>query len=467
MGTGHLYSGARDKTVMAWELDESGHLEGTHHSPADAVLLPDWVNALTVRRGLAGAEGGMGVGVGAEVIVAGCKDAGIYAMQWEGGDVGEEGGGGGLVKTKALVVQKTFMGHNAPISSLSWSAEGLLLSGSWDETARGWDLETSECKWVLGGHENNVCVLGLGPGLILTGSTGLEVEGRLVGEQIRMWKGFPPKETRSLTDHTSGIRDLCGTDDDDKNGDETAGRGGLSSPSKSFCSGSNDGTVRAWSGDGDCRAVFTVPVAVLPGMKSGVPGTKNQIKTPFVCDVATGSADFRVRVFTPDPDRALQGEALKEAEKACGVGGGGSCGGEGGSGGGAGGDERLPPVSEMGVMVGGEDGQLSAFYDEVTGEAKVFRWIEAAISGGGVSSRWEPMGALRPPVRKVAFEGGLYDKVIPVEVDSASRGLLVFQLGVNNGDDPKNVAAAFCEKHSLGPEYLPQIEQFLFLTSLS
>ena len=43
-------------------------------------------------------------------------------------------------------------------------------------------------------------------------------------------------------------------------------------------------------------------------------------------------------------------------------------------------------------------------------------------------------------------------KVIPVEVDSASRGLLVFQLGVNNGDDPKNVAAAFCEKHSLGPE---------------
>lgn len=31
--------------------------------------------------------------------------------------------------------------------------EGVLLSGSWDETARGWDLETGECKWVLGGHE--------------------------------------------------------------------------------------------------------------------------------------------------------------------------------------------------------------------------------------------------------------------------------------------------------------------------
>ena len=28
-----------------------------------------------------------------------------------------------------------------------------MLSGSWDETARGWDLETAECKWVLSGHE--------------------------------------------------------------------------------------------------------------------------------------------------------------------------------------------------------------------------------------------------------------------------------------------------------------------------
>lgn len=136
-------------------------------------------------------------------------------------------------------------------------------------------------------------------------------------------------------------------------------------------------------------------VAVLPGIKSGVPGTKNRIKTPFVCDVATGSADFRVRVFTPDPDRALQGEALKEAEKACGVGGGGSCGGEGGSGGGAGGDERLPPVSEMGVMVGGEDGQLSAFYDEVTGEAKVRKRAGGDEAVGGGRGRKEGDGWTR------------------------------------------------------------------------
>lgn len=48
---------------------------------------------------------------------------------------------------------RTLLGHNAPISSLSWTSEGLLLSGSWDETAKAWDLETATCKWTLGGHE--------------------------------------------------------------------------------------------------------------------------------------------------------------------------------------------------------------------------------------------------------------------------------------------------------------------------
>ena len=41
---------------------------------------------------------------------------------------------------------------------------------------------------------------------------------------------------------------------------------------------------------------------------------------------------------------------------------------------------------------------------------KVFRWVKAVGERGG-SSRWEPLGSLKPPVRKVSFEGGLYDKV--------------------------------------------------------
>lgn len=41
--------------------------------------------------------------------------------------------------------------------------------------------------------QNNVCVLGLGHDSMATGSTGLEVAGQLVGQQIRLWQGSPLK----------------------------------------------------------------------------------------------------------------------------------------------------------------------------------------------------------------------------------------------------------------------------------
>lgn len=40
----------------------------------------------------------------------------------------------------------------------------------------------------------------------------------------------------------------------------------------------------------------------------------------------------------------------------------------------AGPETRLPPVSDLDVMVGETDGQLSAFADDITGDAKV-RWM--------------------------------------------------------------------------------------------
>lgn len=118
-------------------------------------------------------------------------------------------------------------------------------------------------------------------------------------------------------------------------------------------------------------------VAALPGTQKIIPGPE---KTPAVApaavaDVATGSADYMVRVFTPDSGRALEGEALMEAEQALGKGNGNGAearssigkGGKRGRGGGRGVGGLLPLVSEMGVMVGDEEGQLSAFADDADG----------------------------------------------------------------------------------------------------
>ena len=102
-------------------------------------------------------------------------------------------------------------------------------------------------------------------------------------------------------------------------------------------------------------------VAALPP-PSGTGGVVYGTETPRLADVVTGSADHAVRVFTPDPKRALRGDGLKAAKEAAG----GRVGTRECS---AGGSEQsfsssLPSVSELSVMVGEEDGQLSAFVDD-------------------------------------------------------------------------------------------------------
>lgn len=65
-------------------------------APAAQMTLPDWVNALAVKSPAAGEE----------VIVGGCKDGGIYAMEWEeGGPAAATGAAAGGNGAK-LVVRK-------------------------------------------------------------------------------------------------------------------------------------------------------------------------------------------------------------------------------------------------------------------------------------------------------------------------------------------------------------------------
>lgn len=70
-------------------------------------------------------------------------------------------------------------GHEKGVISLSFAADGSLVSGSKDGTARVWSLGTpggeARLEATLKGHENGVCVLGLPNGDIATGSTGQKV----------------------------------------------------------------------------------------------------------------------------------------------------------------------------------------------------------------------------------------------------------------------------------------------------
>lgn len=71
--------------------------------------------------------------------------------------------------TQCTCVQ-TLSGHSGGVISLALTPNHRLLSGSWDGTAREWDLNSGTELTVMPGHENGVAVHALADGTIVTGA---------------------------------------------------------------------------------------------------------------------------------------------------------------------------------------------------------------------------------------------------------------------------------------------------------
>ncbi|CAN0130745.1 unnamed protein product [Phaeothamnion confervicola] len=421
--------------------------------PLASVDLNSWVNALCTN--------------GEGVVAAGCADGMIHIL---------------LVVDirKVRIIQPALRidAHDAPVCSLSWNLErGLLISGGWDGTARVWDPKDGLCIQILPGHENNVAVLALADGTVVTGSTGVSdsASGGTTGQQIRVWRGTPLTLVQSLANHRAGIRHLC-----------AVGVGG------GFASASNDGTVLVWEaggsgGAGIAPTLLEAPTGAIvfgvdapagagvlafgddeghlvicleeaPGQPGGGGGNKAPWRSrevlrlgstvwavaahPPPALVFAACADGKIRCCSVDASQALKADVLAAAV--------GSASGVSVSGAGAG----APSASELNDFAGAHDGQLSAFADAGGCGSVVYQWNAAG-------RRWRLVGPLLLPARRPQLDGVAYDIVIPVEVDSARLGYLELQLGLNFGDDVATVAEEFCRRHQLGPEYPPQIEAFI------
>lgn len=115
-----------------------------------------------------------------------------------------------------------YTGHEGAVNSLSQCMATELVSGSWDGTAKIWDVETAQVKHTLGGHSHAVSVLTLPNGITITGSQ---------DKKIRLWyNGVMEKEFLA---HEDIVRGFC----------EVPQLNG-------FVSISNDETVKLWSLDG-------------------------------------------------------------------------------------------------------------------------------------------------------------------------------------------------------------------------
>ena len=63
-----------------------------------------------------------------------------------------------------------YIGHSQTVNSISQYDRDNFISGSWDATARVWDLESGKCKYVLKDHSHAVATCALENSRYITGS---------------------------------------------------------------------------------------------------------------------------------------------------------------------------------------------------------------------------------------------------------------------------------------------------------
>lgn len=143
--------------------------------------------------------------------IVGCKDKNIYICSFD----------------DKIAPMLSLQGHTGPVNSIEVKGT-TLVSGSWDATAKIWDLESGNCVKTLEGHAYAVTVFINSRGEILTGSQ----DGNL-----HLWTSTGVK-IKTVSAHSNIIRAI------------------VEVPSVGILTCSNDQKVKLWSLDLDELAAY-------------------------------------------------------------------------------------------------------------------------------------------------------------------------------------------------------------------
>ena len=365
----------------------------------------------------------------------------------------------------------TLEGHSNAVTSLSFLGD-VLISGSWDGTAKLWDVSSSaeitpddRLLDTLEGHENTVSVAGMEKGLV-TVSAGIARGSSIQQHTTRIWTydSIAKKATmihKIVEDHSGPIRDVCyhkGTiytcSNDGtvkiRNGENGVTHTTLAYPGDapmllSVCivddhrvvAAGEDGNVVIWDVSGQAE----VQIIPHPGCVWDVIPLSNG-------DFCTACHDGQLRIFTRSQERVADADIIKTFEEAVTE-------AQASRSSGPSADEiaKLPKWEMNSLTQGRSEGQVQVF--NKGGKAIAAQWSAASrtwIEVGEVTGQSANAGTLN---------GVRYDHVLPIEIDTADGGVSKLSIGYNNGDNPFVTAQTFIDEHGLNQGYLSQIADYI------
>ncbi|KAI1297906.1 Phospholipase A-2-activating protein [Halotydeus destructor] len=376
---------------------------------------------------------------GEMVIYVGSNDENIYCYTIESG-----------------LPKSVLNGHHGTVCALGHSKSGVIISGSWDQTARVWNSKDNVV--ILNGHEAAVWAVTFVGENPLTGSA---------DKTIKLWN--PKGEcTRTFTGHDDVVRGLVVFDD------------------QRFASCSNDATVKFWTVGGLNTATghghenYIYSITQIPSEDASrtelVTCSEDRTAKYWINDqavqtvrlpattvwsvaaldeqnFAVAGSNGTVYVFTSDPDKvapeaeqaALEEEVSKSSIPISDLG-----------------DIKVDqlPGPEVLQSEGKRDGQtkLVRSGNNITcyqWSAVKFEWVKVGdVVGAG--------GNTKDPSQKKEYEGKFYDYVFSVDIEDGAPPL---KLPYNVGENHYMAAQEFIHKHNLDQLFLEQIAQFIIKNS--
>ncbi|RLV86859.1 Protein DOA1 [Meyerozyma sp. JA9] len=339
------------------------------------------------------------------------------------------------------------IGHENNVCALSY-ANNTLISGSWDATARVWDLESMQTKFLLRGHSASVWDV-----KILDAKNEIYLTASADGS-IRKWKG--DKEIKQYKGHQDVVRKLL-----------------LLPDGKSFASCSNDATIVIWDLESGSiinrltgHTSFIYDLGLLPngdivscGEDRSVRvwrdnATVQAITLPCVSvwclatfdngDFVVGGSDKLLRIFTREQSRTAPQEVL---------------------------DQFLETVQQSAIAEqtvndlkktdipgyealdkpGKQEGS-TIMVKNYAGTIEAHQW-----SGGEWVKIGDVVGSTGSTEKK-SFDGKEYDFVFDVDVEDGAPPL---KLPFNHNDNPYEAADKFLAANELPASYKEEVVRFI------